>query len=93
MLNRSIFGTKVDTETGGWRNLHNEELHNFYSPSIIRVINSRRMRWALHVPRMWTRGIHIGYLWDSQIEKNTLDRHRRRWVDNIKMAHTEIGLD
>jgi hypothetical protein len=42
---RRIFGLKRDEVTGGWRKLHNEELHNLYSsPSIIRVIKSRRMR-------------------------------------------------
>jgi hypothetical protein len=47
---RRIFGPKRDEETGGWRKLHNEELHNLYSsPSIIRIIKSRRMRWAGHV--------------------------------------------
>jgi hypothetical protein len=47
------FGPKRDEETGGWRKLHNEELHNLYSsPSIIRVIKSRRMRWAGHVARL-----------------------------------------
>jgi hypothetical protein len=44
---RRIFGPKTDEVTGGWRKLHNEELHNLYSsPSIIRIIKSRRMRWA-----------------------------------------------
>jgi hypothetical protein len=44
---RRIFGPKRDEVTGGWRKLHNEELHNLYSsPSRIRVIKSRRMRWA-----------------------------------------------
>jgi hypothetical protein len=48
-----IFGPKRNEETGGWRKLHYEELHNLYSsPSIIRIINSRRMRWAGHVARM-----------------------------------------
>jgi hypothetical protein len=48
--------------TGGWRKLHNEELHNLYSsPSIIRIIKSRRMRWAGHVARMGRRGTCIGY--------------------------------
>jgi hypothetical protein len=48
-----IFGTKRVEETGGWRKLHNEELHNLYSsPSIIRMIKSRRMRLAWHVARM-----------------------------------------
>jgi hypothetical protein len=47
---RRIFGTKRDGVTGGWRKLHNEELNNLYfSPSIIRVMKSRRMRWAGHV--------------------------------------------
>jgi hypothetical protein len=47
------FGPKRDGVTGGWRKLHNEELHNLYSsPSIIRIIKSRRMRWAGHVVRM-----------------------------------------
>jgi hypothetical protein len=50
---RRIFGSKRDGVTGGWRKLHNEELHNLYSSqSIIRIINSRRMRWAGHVARM-----------------------------------------
>jgi hypothetical protein len=44
---RRIFGPKKDEVTGGWRKLHNEELHNLYSsPSIIRMIKSRRKRWA-----------------------------------------------
>jgi hypothetical protein len=48
-----IFGPKRDGVTGGWRKRHNEELHNLYSsPSIIRIIKSRRMRWAGHVARM-----------------------------------------
>jgi hypothetical protein len=50
---RRIFGPKRDEVTGGWRKLHNEELHNVYSsPSKIRIIKSRRMRWAGHVARM-----------------------------------------
>jgi hypothetical protein len=50
---RRIFGPKRDEVTGEWRKLHNEELHDLYSsPSIIRMIRSRRMRWAGHVARM-----------------------------------------
>jgi hypothetical protein len=50
---RRIFGPKRDEVTGGWRKLHNEELHGFYSSSsIVRVIQARRMRWAVHVARM-----------------------------------------
>jgi hypothetical protein len=66
MLKR-IFGPKRDEVTGGWRKLHNKELHNLHSSSnIIRMIKSRRMRWAGHVGRMRERGMHIGYLWESQ---------------------------
>jgi hypothetical protein len=50
---RIIFGLKRDEATGGWRKLHNEELRDLYSsPSINRIIKSRRMRWAGHVARM-----------------------------------------
>jgi hypothetical protein len=50
---RRIFGPKRDEVTGEWRKLHNKELRDLYSsPSIIRVIKSRRMRWARHVARM-----------------------------------------
>jgi hypothetical protein len=58
---RRIFGPKRDEVTGDWRKLHNEELHNLYSsPSVIRMIKSRRMKLAGHVARMWRRGMHIG---------------------------------
>jgi hypothetical protein len=54
---RRIFGPKRDKVTGGWRKLHNEELHNLYcSPSIIRMIKSRRMRWAGHLARIGENG-------------------------------------
>jgi hypothetical protein len=47
---RRIFGSKREEVVGGWRRLHNEELHNLYASSnIIRVIKSRRMRWVGHV--------------------------------------------
>jgi hypothetical protein len=50
---KKIFGPNRDEVTGGWGKLHNEELHNLYSsPSVIRVIKSRRMSWARHVARM-----------------------------------------
>jgi hypothetical protein len=55
-ITRLIFGPKRDEVTGGWRKLHNEELHNLYSsPNIIRMITSRRMRLAGHVARMGRR--------------------------------------
>jgi hypothetical protein len=59
---RRIFGPKRDGVTGGWRKLHNEELHNLYSlPSIIRIITLRRMRWVGHVAGRGIRGRCIGY--------------------------------
>jgi hypothetical protein len=59
---RRIFGPKKDGVTGGWRKLQNEELHDWYSsPSIIRIIKSRRMRWAGHVARMGIRITCMGY--------------------------------
>jgi hypothetical protein len=68
---RRIFGPKRDEVTGGWRKLQNEELHNLYSsPSTIRLIKSRRMRWAGHVARMGRRGMHTGYWWESQKESD-----------------------
>jgi hypothetical protein len=68
---RRIIGPKRDEVTGGWRKLQNEEVPNLYSsPNIIRMIKSRRMRWAGHVARMGTRGMHTWYWWESQIEKD-----------------------
>ena len=53
MVLRRIFGPRRDEVTGEWRRLHNEELNYLYcSPNIVRVIKSRRMRWAGHVARM-----------------------------------------
>jgi hypothetical protein len=50
---RRIFGPKRDEVTGGWRKLHNEEVRDLYSsPSIIRIIKSRSMRWVEPVARM-----------------------------------------
>jgi hypothetical protein len=68
---RRIFGPKRDHVTGDWRKVHNEELHNLYSlPNIIRMIKSRRKRRARHVARMGRRGMHIGYWWESQKERD-----------------------
>jgi hypothetical protein len=64
---RRIFGPKRDEVTGEWRELHNEELRDLYSsPSIIRMIRSRRMRWAGHVARIGGRRTRIGYWWENQ---------------------------
>jgi hypothetical protein len=70
-LLRRIFGLKTDEVTGEWRKLHNEELHNLYSsPSIIRIIKSKRMSLAGHVERKWRRGTLIGYWQESQRERD-----------------------
>jgi hypothetical protein len=61
---KRILGPKRDEVMGGWRKLHNEELNNLYSSQrIIRMMKSRRMRWAGHVARMGKREMHIGYWW------------------------------
>jgi hypothetical protein len=79
---------------GGWRKLHNEELHNLYSsPSIIRMIKSRRMRWAWHVARMGEKRNAYRILVGNPEGKRPLGRPRLRWVDNIKMDLREIGWD
>jgi hypothetical protein len=68
---RRIFGPKRYEVTGDWGELHNEELHNLYtSPNIIRMIKSRKMRWAGHVARMGRRGMHMGYWSESQKERD-----------------------
>jgi hypothetical protein len=68
---RRIFGPKRDEVTGEWRKLHNEELHDLYSSSsIIRIIRSRRMRWAGYVARMGRRGTLIDYWRESQRERD-----------------------
>jgi hypothetical protein len=68
---RRIFGPKRDEVTGEWRKLHNEELRDLYSSlSIVRIIKSRRMRWAGHVAQMGIRGTRIDYWWESQRERD-----------------------
>jgi hypothetical protein len=90
---RRIFGPKRDEVTGGWRKLHNKELHGLYSSSsIIRVIKARRMRWAGHVARMGeVRGAH-NILVGKPEGRRPLGRHRCRWEDNIEMDVGEIGF-
>jgi hypothetical protein len=71
-LLRRIFGPKRDGVTGGCRKLHNEELRDLYSsPSIIRIIKSRRMRWTGHVARMGgKRNAYRKCVWESQRERD-----------------------
>ena len=92
MVLRRIFGPRRNEETGEWRRLHNEELNDLYcSPNIVRVIKSRRTRWAGHVARMGKeRGVY-SVLVGKPEGRGPLGRPRRRWVDNIRMDLQEVG--
>ena len=93
LLNISrLFGPKRDEVTGEWRKLHNEELNDLYSsPNILRVIKSRRMRWAGRVARMGEgRGVYRVLMGKPEAKK-PLGRRRLRWQDNIKMDLQEVG--
>ena len=88
---RRIFGRKKNEVTREWRKLHNEELSDMYfSPNIVRVIKSRRMRWARHVARMVERRSVYRVLVGKPEGKRPLGRLRRRWEDNIKMDIQEV---
>jgi hypothetical protein len=89
---RGIFGPKRDEVTGGWRTLHNEEFRDLYSSlSIIRIIKSRKMRWAGNLARMGEKRNVYRSLVGKPEGKRPLGRQRCRWVDNIKMDLLEIG--
>jgi len=92
MVLRRIFGPRRDEVTGEWRRLHNEELNNLYSsPNIVRVIKSRRMRWARHVARFGEEIRVYRVLVGKPERKRPLGRPKRRWVDNIRMDFQEVG--
>ena len=88
---KRIFGPKRDEVTGEWRKLHNEELNDLYSSlNIVRVIKSRRMRWAGHVACTGEeRGVYRVLMGKAE-RKRPLGRTRRRWEDNIKMDLQEV---
>ena len=92
MVLRRIFGPRRDEVTGEWRRLHNEELKDLYSsPNIVRVIKSRRMRWARHVAHVGEeRGVYRVLVGKPEGGR-PLGRPRRRWVDNIRMNLQEVG--
>ena len=87
-----IFGPRRDEVTGEWRRLHNEELNDLNSsPNIVRVIKSRRMRWAGHVSRMGEeRGVYRVLVGKPE-GRRQLGRRRRRCGDNIRMNLQEVG--
>ena len=91
---RIIFGPKREEVTGEWRNLHNEELNDlFCSPNIVRVIKTRRMKWAEHVARMEEmRGVYRVLVGKPE-GKRPVGRPRRRWENNIKMDLQEVGCE
>jgi hypothetical protein len=92
MVLRRIFGPRKDEVTGEWRRLHNEGLNNLYSsPNIVRVIKSRRMRWAGHVARRGEERGAYRVLVGKPKGKRPMGRPRRRWVDNIRMGLQEVG--
>jgi hypothetical protein len=77
---------------GEWRKLHNKDLHDLYSsPSIIRIMKSRRMRRAGHVARMGEKRNAYRLLVGKTEGKRPLGRPRRRWLDNIRMDLVEVG--
>jgi len=89
---RRIFGPRREEVTGEWRRLNNEELNDLYtSPNIVRVIKSRKMRWAGHVARMgeerWVYRVLVG----KPKGRRPLGRPRGRWVDNIWMDLQKVG--
>ena len=86
MVLRRIFGSKRDEVTGEWSKLHNEELNDLCSsPSIVRVIKPRRMRWTGHVAHMGERRGVYRVLVGKFEAKRPLERPRRIWEDNINM--------
>jgi hypothetical protein len=90
---RRIFGPKRAGVTGKWRKLRNEELnHLFSSPNIVRVIISRKMRWAGRVARMGEGKDVYMILVEKPEAKRPLGRPRRRWEDNINMGMDWIEL-
>jgi len=91
MVLRRIFGPRRDEVTGEWWTMHNEELHDLYSsPNIVRVIKSRRMRWAVHVVRMGGEWGMCRVLMGKPEGRRPLGRSRRRWVDT-RMDPQKVG--
>jgi hypothetical protein len=77
-----IFGPKRDEVMGGWRKLHNEELHNLYlSTSVIRIIKSRRMKWVGHVARMGEkRNVYRLLMGEPEVKRPLGRQDVVRWI-------------
>jgi hypothetical protein len=89
---RRIFGPKRGEVTGGWRKLYNEELRDLYSsPSIIRIMKPKKMRWAVHVARMREKRNAYRLFLGKPQGKRPLGRPRCRWLDSIGMDLLEVG--
>jgi len=84
---RRIFGPKRDEVRGKWRKLHSDELNDLYfSPNIVRMIKSRKIRWVGHVARMGESRGAYRVLVGKPEGKRPFGRPRLRWEDNIKMG-------
>jgi len=94
MVLRRIFGTRRDEVTGEWRRLHNEELNDLYSsPNIVRVIKSRRMRWAGHVARMSDEMVCIGSWWGNRWEGDHWgDLGVDGWILGLISRRWDVGI-
>jgi len=92
-----IFGSKRDSVTREWRKLHNEEINDLYSsPNIVRMMKSRKIRWAGNVTRMEEKRGVYRILVGKPEGKRPLGRPRRKWEDNITMDLEEVvcgGMD
>jgi len=90
---RRMFGPKRDEVTGAWRKLHNETFNDMYSlPNTVRVIKSRRMRWAGHVARMSEKRDVYRVLVGKPEGKRPLGRPRRRWDEILKWIFRKWDL-
>ena len=90
-LLRRIFRPRRDEVTGKWRRLHNEVNDLYFSPNIVRVIKSRRMRWGGHVAHMGEAMGVYRVLVRKPEGRRPLGRPRRRWADNIRTDLQEVG--
>ena len=88
---RKIFGLKRDDQTDQWRRLHNGELNDLYGKSdIIRIVMSRRVRWAGHVAPMGNERVTWKLIVGKPESKRPIGRQSRRWENNINHDLGEV---